>query len=213
MSKFNEKVHCFAKKYPTLCEFVRFLIVGGLATIIDMFVMGVVLYFFNPSIYPNFFNVFFGGGRPTTVATIVSTGCGFICGLIFNYIFSVLFVFNEKGDSKTVKGAVIFWVLSTVGLGLHYLGMYLGFDLLKMNEWIVKIIMTVVVLIYNYLSKKFLLFRNKKKQACENLENNDTANNVTIENITIENGSVNIASGNSASEIKQAKMMAKNNEK
>lgn len=181
MSKFKQKLQCIAQKYPTICEFVRFIIIGGCATIIDMFVMGVVLYIFNPSLYPNFFNVFYGGGRPTTTASIVGTGCGFIFGLIFNYIFSVLFVFNEKGDSKSVKGVVVFFVLSAVGLGLHYLGMYLGFDLLKMNEWVVKIIMTVIVLFYNYISKKLLLFRNKKKsEIASNIESSVDAGSETI---------------------------------
>ncbi len=163
MSGIRQKLVFYKEKYPTLFEIVRFLIVGAAATALDFFVMGVILYAFDTSLYPKFYNVFYGGGVPKTYATVVSTGCGFICGLGLNYVLSVLFVFNEKGESKSVKGAVIFAVLSLIGLGLHYLGMYIGFGLIRQNEWVVKIIMTFVVLVYNYLSKRLILFRDKKK--------------------------------------------------
>ena len=143
-------------------EIFRFLIVGGVATVIDMLVMGVVLYLFDASLYPHFYNVFYGGGEPTAIATVVGTGCGFLAGLVVNYICSVIFVFDEKGDSRSVKGFLIFFILSAVGLAIHLIGMYLGYDLLGINEWIVKIVLTVVVLIYNYISKRLIIFTNKR---------------------------------------------------
>lgn len=159
------KLKNFIKKHSGLFEIVRFLIVGGIATLLDLFVTGIVLYAFDPSLYPKFFNVFFVKDiLPTTTAAVVSTGFGFIAGLVLNYILSILFVFNHKGESKSVKGAVIFGVLSLGGLGLHYLGMYVGFDLLGLNVWAVKIVMTLIVLVYNYLSKRLLLFRERKKE-------------------------------------------------
>ena len=39
--------------------------------------------------------------------------------------------------------------------------MYLGYDLLHIDEWIVKIFLTAVVLVYNYLTRKFFIFRKK----------------------------------------------------
>lgn len=147
-----------------MCEILRFLIVGGVATLVDMFVMGVVLYVFAPSLYPKFYNVWYGGGEPATVATVVGTGCGFTVGLIVNYIFSVLFVFDHKGKSKSVGGFLVFTLLSAVGLGMHIGGMYVGYNVLHINEWIVKIVLTFVVLVYNYTSKRLLLFRKAKEK-------------------------------------------------
>lgn len=144
-----------------LGEILRFLIVGGGATLVDMFLMGVVLYCFDPSLYPSFLNVFYGGGEPTTLATVVGTGVGFIAGTIFNYIFSVLFVFHEKGNSRSVNGFLLFALLSAGGLVIHLVGMYLGYDLLHLNEWLLKILFTGVVLVYNYLTRKLIIFKKR----------------------------------------------------
>lgn len=146
-----------------LREIFRFLIVGGGATVVDFLTMSAVLYIAAPEIYPDFLSVFFGGiSEPSTLATVLGTGAGFLVGLAFNYIFSVLFVYKEKGNSKTLGGFLLFSLLSAGGLAIHLLGMYIGFDLLHINEWIIKIILTIVVLVYNYLTRKFLIFRKNK---------------------------------------------------
>lgn len=150
------------EKHPLFMEIVRFLIVGGIATVADMLAMGVVLYLFDASLYPHFYNVWYGGGEPSTLATVVGTGAGFLVGLVINYVCSVLFVFTHKGESKSVYGFALFTVLSAVGLAIHLVGMYVGYDLLGIDEWIVKIVLTIVVMIYNYVSKRLLLFRQKK---------------------------------------------------
>jgi len=153
----------FFENHATLAEIIRFLIIGGIATIIDFLVMGLVVYLFNPSLYSGFLDVYIGSVEPSTVATIVGTGAGFLLGLVFNYIFSVKFVYINKGNSKSTTGFVMFTVLSVIGLGIHLLGMWVGYDVLKINEWIVKIVLTIVVLIYNYISKKLLIFKKNKK--------------------------------------------------
>lgn len=153
----------FRQKYPRFSEILRFLIIGGIATLIDMFMMGVVLYIFDPSLYPSFFNVFYGAvNEPSTMATIVGTAVGFIFGLIFNYIFSILYVFFDNKKGKTRSGFIIFSILSFGGLLIHILGMWIGFNILGINEWIIKIVLTIVVMIYNYLSKKIFLFNKKE---------------------------------------------------
>ena len=156
-----DKITKLFKEKPILGEIVRFIIVGGIATIVDFLCMGVLMYLIQPSIYESFINVFINTPTPSTLATILGTSFGFICGLIVNYILSILFVFNEKGDSKTKKGFVVFTLLSVIGLGINVLGTFIGFDLLHINQWLVKIIMTIIVLIYNYISKKLILFKKK----------------------------------------------------
>lgn len=151
-------------KHPRLAEIIRFLIIGGLATILDYLAMGVTLYCFDPSLYPHFYNVWIGGGNPSTLATIVGTGTGFVAGLIFNYIFSILFVFHSQGNSRSAKGFLLFALLSFGGLLMHIVGMYLGYNLLHINEWIVKTFLTAVVLVYNYLTRKFFIFKSKSTE-------------------------------------------------
>ncbi len=160
---------------PLIREIVRFLLVGGGATIVDFLAMSLVLWAMQPAIYPNFLSVFLGGTQePSTLATVVGTGCGFLVGLAFNYIFSVLFVYKEKGNSKTMGGFLLFSLLSAGGLAIHLLGMYLGYDLLHINEWIVKIILTAVVLVYNYITRKVLIFRKKPSGEEKKEQKNET---------------------------------------
>lgn len=162
---FWDKIKEFEKSHKRLCEIFRFVIVGGLATLIDMLVMGVILYLFNPSLYPRFYNVWVGKvGNPSTIATVVGTGTGFVVSLVFNYLLSVVFVYEDKGNSKTVKGVVLFAVLSVIGLLINMGGMWLGYDVCHINEWITKIIMTLVVLVYNYVSRKLFIFKKDNKK-------------------------------------------------
>ncbi|MBP5307747.1 MAG: GtrA family protein [Clostridia bacterium] len=156
----------FIGKHPRLWEIFKFLIVGGGATIIDFVVMSAVLYFFAPDKYDGFFEVFSGSGyTPDTVAAVASTTIGFLAGLVFNYVFSLIFVFtaSDTSKAKTGGGFAVFALLSSVGLLIHVVGMHLGYDLLHVNEWIVKIFLTLVVLVFNYLTRKYILFREEKQ--------------------------------------------------
>ena len=161
-------------------EFVRFCIVGVGATLVDFLAMSLVLYLFEPEIYPDFISIFIGGKEdPSTVAAVVGTACGFIAGLIFNYILSVFFVYKENGNSKTVKGFILFALLSGGGFLIHVLGMYLGFDILGINEWIVKIVLTAVVLIYNYITRKIFILHKVKKEVAALVRNADEVTDET----------------------------------
>lgn len=154
----------FLRKHKTVAEILRFIIVGGIATLVDMLFMGITMYAMQPSIYSSFINVFIHAPTPSTLATIVGTTVGFVVGLVVNYVLSIAFVFNEKGKSKSAQGFLMFTVLSVIGLLINIVGMYLGFDLMHLNQWLVKIIMIIIVLIYNYISKKLLLFKKDKKK-------------------------------------------------
>ncbi|MDE6583585.1 MAG: GtrA family protein, partial [Clostridia bacterium] len=155
----------FFEKYKTLAEIIRFLVVGAISTIVDMLVMGIVMYAMQPSIYTSIINVFINSPNPSTLATIIGTTVGSIAGMLVSYVLSIIFVFNEKGESKSVKGFVVFALLTAIGLGINMLGTYILYDLLFVNQWITKIIMVIIVLIYNYISKRLMLFKDKPKTA------------------------------------------------
>lgn len=163
------KIKAYFVAHKNIAEILRFLIVGGIATVFDMFFMGVVMYFMQKNIYPSFLNVFINQPDGVSVlANVVGTTIGSIVGLIINYVLSILFVFNEKGKSKSVLGFIIFSALTFIGLGINMLGTWIGCGLLHLNTWLVKIIMVIIVLIYNYISKRLLLFKNKKKASVDN---------------------------------------------
>ncbi len=172
----------FNESHKNLCEIIRFVIVGGIATLIDFLVTAIILYLFDPSLYPKFYNVWINGGDPTTIAAVISSGLGFCISLVANYLLSVLFVYEEKGNSKTIKGIILFVVLSVGGLLLNMLGMWLGYDICGINEWITKIAMTLIVLIYNYVTRKLFIF--KREDSYENVNQSTSFQNTTINSNT-----------------------------
>ena len=145
-----------------LNEIFKFLIVGGLATIIDMLSMALVLYFYNPKIYEyNFINTIIGNVNPNNLIAVIATSVGFIIGLIFNYILSISFVFNKTNTNfaKTKTGFITFSSLSFIGFLIHAIGMAIGYGVLKINEWIIKVFLTLIVLIFNYITRKKIIFK------------------------------------------------------
>ena len=150
-------------KYTKLCEIIRFLIIGGIATLIDMFVMSLIIYFSNKSDFNNFIKVFIGNNSTSGLIIALASSIGFITGLIFNYIFSYKFVYTgDNSFAKTKKGFIVFTLLSFIGFLIHTIGMAIGYGILNINEWIIKIILTLVVLLFNYITRKKIIFNKKK---------------------------------------------------
>lgn len=152
-----------------LCaEIVRFLLVGGLATVVDYGVFWLFDTLIFPALFPQ--TAFF-----TTLALILSVALGFCVGLIINWVLSVLFVFRETGKAVTVqskKEFFTFTIIGVFGLLLNELGMLLlvwllpeitlfktvAFLKMPWKKWIAKCIVTLVVLVCNYVGRKKLIF-------------------------------------------------------
>ena len=89
---------------------------------------------------------------------LISGAIAFSVAVIFNYILSMLWVYDTSGNSQDKKmQLVIFIVLSVIGLGLTELLMWIGTDLLGIHYTITKIIATVIVMFYNFVTRKILL--------------------------------------------------------
>ena len=122
-------------------EFFRYAVVGGIAFLADY---GTLFLF---------------------QELFISTAAGFIVGLIVNYVLSLTFVFRRKdnrGSGKSVAAFLIFTVVGVIGLGLTELIMYLGTELLHISYLIVKIA-AAIVLVWNYVGRKVLIFDRKGK--------------------------------------------------
>lgn len=153
------------KKYPRLFEIIRFLFIGGIATLLDMCVMATVIYFPNAALFDyKFYNVFLSKEVASGLNVALGNVAGFITGLIFNYVFSVIFVYKgDNSSAKTGKGFLSFVLLSLAGLTIQTVGVYVGYEVFSINEWIVKIIFVFIVLIFNYFTRKKFIFNNKDK--------------------------------------------------
>lgn len=128
-------------------EFFRYLLVGGSAFLVDFGVLYLTKTFL------------FGGLGITGV--YIATAIGFTAGLVYNYILSLIFVFKnakEKTQGKALRAFLVFSLIGVIGLGITEFGMYLGVSLLGIHYLIVKVVMAAIVLMWNYLARKLLIF-------------------------------------------------------
>ena len=116
-------------------QFVKFGIVGVIATAID-FVALIAL-------------TEWAGMDPVASAAI-----SFTLSVLFNYAASMRFVFQRREDISRSRELVIFVVLSLVGLLINEALMWLGVNVASLNYVLVKLLATVVVMLWNFLSRK-----------------------------------------------------------
>lgn len=119
-------------------QIFKFVIVGGIATIIDWIVY-YILY--------NYAHL------DPLVANILS----FSVSVIYNYIASVKWVFDVKKDKNKIRMLVEFLIFSVIGLILSEMLLWLGINKLGMNAMIVKIIATAIVMVFNFITRKLFL--------------------------------------------------------
>ncbi len=145
---------CFAgglESESRFWEVFRFAIVGAIAALFDFTVCYSIRYLLLlTSLNQSFISA-------------ISVFCGFVVGVIINYLCSVSIVF-KTGDnkfSKTKRGIILFVALSAVGLGIG-IGLEILFvDVLGLMKIISFLIRTIVVLIWNYVSRKVFIFKNE----------------------------------------------------
>ena len=161
------KVKVFYQNHRNLIlEILRFLIVGGLATIIDWLVSFTV-----SALVPEI------KISTWSVKDSLATLCGFIVGLLINYFLSLVFVYKNKKDEnsgKSFKDFMVFTLIGVIVLLFQILFIYLLNDLLFVKvlnfntilfanlTWgyiISKVLATAFGLILNYIGRKIFVFK------------------------------------------------------
>ncbi len=171
------------QKRSILREIMRFVIVGVIATVLDYGTYSLLALAIPDSWNP-------------ILETVICTAAGFIVSVIANYILSVVWVFqnvDQKADVKSTKNIVLFVLLSTGGLLLGTAAM-IGFEtlassalLVDINNWISDFqihylrsrafwyftlffgIKTLVILSYNYITRKRIIFKAPKEISDEQI--------------------------------------------
>ena len=152
-------------------EIIRFVIVGVIATLSDY----LLSLLFMKVIYTDPTPIF--GGHSLSRSELLARTIGYTFGIIVNYLLSTFFVFKNVEDKKvvrSVKGFIIFTLLSLGGLlinlGVTNLGKLIYS--LEYTWWytIVFIFATGVVMFYNYITRKFILYRESKSDDTLNEE-------------------------------------------
>ena len=136
-------------KSKNLIEFLRYVVVGGLAFVVDF----IILYIFREFVFQ---------GNNTFIASIISVAVAFVIAFIVNYVVSLWFVFNSEEQKKRGKNSKSFikvLLIAIVGFLLTEILMYIGEFLLNIDYRIVKIIVSGIVLIWNYIGRKVFVFK------------------------------------------------------
>ncbi|MBQ8284366.1 MAG: GtrA family protein [Clostridia bacterium] len=151
-------------------EIFRFLLVGGTATVVDYF----VFWLFDGVLLPL---VPISQTWWQTASLIIATAFGFCVGLIVNWLLSVKFVFRDvknKAESSSKKSFFVFAIIGLIGLFITEIGVlalvaafpeisFLGRSELfgtSWEKWIAKVVMTCIVLVWNYVGRKLFIFKS-----------------------------------------------------
>ena len=121
-----------------LNQILKFGVVGGLAFIIDYG----ILIFLTEVFHINY---------------LISTTISFIVSVIFNYIMSIFWVFYVDENKNRTTVFSVFIILSVIGLLLNDLFMWVFVDGMSIHYLIAKIIATLLVMIYNFITRKLFL--------------------------------------------------------
>lgn len=117
-------------------QLIKFGIVGAICFVIDYLVLFV---------FTDIFDIYY----------LISSIISFAVSTIFNYILSVKWVFDTKDNNK--NKLIQFIVFSIMGLILNQIIMYLGTSIIGIYYLITKVISTLIVMIFNFVTRKIFL--------------------------------------------------------
>ena len=126
------------KNKELFIQIFRFLVVGGLAFVIDYVTLIICKEVFN-------------------IPVLISSAIAFTISVIANYILSIKWVFNVDKNKSKEKNFILFIIFSIIGLLLTELIMWFGTDIIKISYLIVKIVATAIVMVFNFVTRKMFL--------------------------------------------------------
>ena len=88
---------------------------------------------------------------------LVSATISFIVSVVFNYLVSMRYVFSHKEGMSTHREFILFVVLSVIGLVINNVFLWLGVELLGVDYRIAKIVVTALVMVWNFVTRKLFL--------------------------------------------------------
>lgn len=132
------------KLFTLILQMVRFGIVGAVCFVVDFAVLYVLKEF---------------AGLHVLLAAAIS----FTVSVILNYILSIYFVFDVDRKKNPRRNFILFVIFSVIGLVLTELLMKIGIDFMHINYMLVKVAATVIVMVYNFVTRKLFIERPSKK--------------------------------------------------
>jgi putative flippase GtrA len=130
----------FESTNSLVSQFLRYLIVGGLAFVVDF----ISLYLLTE----------FGG-----LHYLISAAVAFLLGLIANYSLSRAWVFDRRTLENPAAEFLVFAVIGLVGLGMNEGMIWFVREKVHFHYMVAKAISAGIVLIWNFSARKYVLFR------------------------------------------------------
>ena len=147
---FADKIKAIRGRFPRkslLGQFLRYLVTGGLAFVVDFGLFALCLYVFD---------------WHYLLANLV----GLVAGLVLNYTMSIVWVFTacERAvEKRKVMEFSLFALVGIAGVGINQLLMFLMVGVFDWNEMVSKMVAAVLVLMWNFGARKLMLFRERKE--------------------------------------------------
>lgn len=144
MKKIKETIKKMYIKYE---EIVKYLIFGGLTTVVNF-----IVYFISNGIFK--------------IEELISNVIAWFLSVLFAYITNKIIVFKSTHISKKsiLKEIISFFGARVFTLVLcDVLLFILMVNVMHINSYIVKLILQVLVIVLNYILSKLFVFKKKKK--------------------------------------------------
>lgn len=126
----------------TFIQLFRYCFVGGLAFLADW--LSMILF------------------KEIGLHYLIAAVIGFFVGLAVNFLLSKLFIFQKDNATIGKKGEFIAYaVIGVIGLGITELLMYFFTDIIQLHYAISKIIAAVIVLFWNFIARKKILYSKR----------------------------------------------------
>ena len=123
----------------SLIQFILYFIVGGLATLVE-------------------WGAFYIFDKWLSFHYMLATALAFVLSTFANWASGRLILFRESKQNTWLELAKIYAV-SRIGLLLNIGIMYIEVDKLLMNEMLSKMIATGIVFVWNFLIRKFVIYK------------------------------------------------------
>ena len=136
-------------KRGILGQFLRYFVTGGLAFVVDFGAFALALYYFE-------------------IHYLIANLIGLAVGNVVNYLLTVGWVFST--EKRTMRDHVflevlVFVLISLLGMGLNEFLMYVFVGRFALQEMLSKVVAAIIVLLWNFFARKFILFKPVKRTA------------------------------------------------
>ena len=138
--RYRLRTYVFGATEGLLQQFARYMVVGGLAFVVDFGMLYVLTEF-------------------AGLRYLISAAIAFLFGLLTNYCLSRNWVFHRRTIQNGAIEFAIFSAIGIVGLGLNEAIIWFVREQIHVHYLIGKAISAGTVLIWNFGARKFVLFR------------------------------------------------------